>query len=464
MGDLSQFVDRSEEVLPAETHGVEAYISPEYARAERGKLWRKVWLQAGRLEDIPEVGNFITYDILDDSVLIVRAKEGSGPGALKAFANVCPHRGRRLVDTPKGERNAYGKRANFVCGFHAWTFDATGDNAGVCSFIQQHEEWGGALSDANTRLGEFKVESWGGFIWINLDPQAEPLRDYLEPAATMLDPFQLENMRPRWRYWTVFDCNWKVALEAFNETYHVAGTHPEFMQFGQYAGWGRQQGKHSHIGYDAPSGGPKELGETKAKLRLGDGDPRISTAAMQKYTWEGVNTNTTETLYKVAQTLPDALPEGTPPAEVIRYWLETARSIDAQRGVHWPVVDSEHTGKSGTSWQIFPNQQIGHAVNNMLCYQARPCGYDPDKCYFEVAVYELFPEGAAPQTQWGYLAPDQFPHVLQQDFSNMAAVQQGMKNAGFRGNIPNPKNEGAVTSLHRNLARYMGTGAPVPLK
>ena len=468
MGDPSKFVDKSEVILPAEIHPVEAYISRDYLELERERVWRKCWLQAGRVEDIPEVGNYITYDILDDSVLIVRARAGDGPGALKAFANVCTHRGRRLVDTPAGKRNAWGKTANFVCGFHAWTFDVTGENAGVCSYIQQKEEWGGALTDANTRLGEFKIDTWGGFIWINLDPNAEPLRDYLEPAATMLDPFELQNMRTRWRFWTIFDCNWKVALEAFNETYHVAGTHPEFMRFGQYVGWGRQQGKHSHIGYDAPGAGdpnaPKELGETKGKLRLGDGDPRISTAEMQKYTWEGVNTNTTRTLYEVAQTLPEALPEGTSPAEVIKYWLETARAIDAERGVHWPRVDSEHTGKSGTSWQIFPNQQIGHAVNNMLCYHARPFGDNPDKCYFEVAVYELYPEGQAPATEWTYAEPSAFPHVLTQDFSNMAAVQQGMKNVGFRGNIPNPKNEGAVTSLHHNLAKDIGVGAPKPLK
>ena len=468
MGDQSKFVDKSEVILPAEIHPVEAYISRDYLELERERVWRKCWLQAGRVEDIPEVGNYITYDILDDSVLIVRARAGDGPGALKAFANVCTHRGRRLVDTPAGKRNAWGKTANFVCGFHAWTFDVTGENAGVCSYIQQKEEWGGALTDANTRLGEFKIDTWGGFIWINLDPNAEPLRDYLEPAATMLDPFELQNMRTRWRFWTIFDCNWKVALEAFNETYHVAGTHPEFMRFGQYVGWGRQQGKHSHIGYDAPGAGdpnaPKELGETKGKLRLGDGDPRISTAEMQKYTWDGVNTNTTRTLYEVAQTLPEALPEGTSPAEVIKYWLETARAIDAERGVHWPRVDSEHTGKSGTSWQIFPNQQIGHAVNNMLCYHARPFGDNPDKCYFEVAVYELYPEGQAPATEWTYAEPSAFPHVLTQDFSNMAAVQQGMKNVGFRGNIPNPKNEGAVTSLHHNLAKYIGVGAPKPLK
>ena len=96
MGEMSQFVDRSEETLPAERHGVEAYISEDYARAERDKLWRKCWLQAGRVEDIPEVGNYINYDILDDSVLIVR----TASDRIKAFANVCTHRGRRLVDTP----------------------------------------------------------------------------------------------------------------------------------------------------------------------------------------------------------------------------------------------------------------------------------------------------------------------------------------------------------------------------
>jgi hypothetical protein len=100
----------------------------------------------------------------------------------------------------------------------------------------------------------------------------------------------------------------------------------------------------------------------------------------------------------------------------------------------------------------------------MLCYQARPCGYDPDKCYFEVAVYELYPDGQAPATEWEYAAPADFPDVLKQDFSNMAAVQQGMKNAGYRGNVPNPKAEGAVVSLHRNLARYMGRGAPRPIR
>ena len=436
IGDLNEAT-----VLP-----VEAYISEDYARAEVDRLWRKVWLQAGRVEDIPEPGDFITYDIVHDSVLILRNSHGE----IRAFHNVCTHRGRKLVDVPAGQRNARGRKMNFVCGFHAWTFDTNG----TCTYIQNQADWGGKLSDDATRLGQVKVDTWGGFIWINLDPDAVPLREYLEPAASMLDPFELQNMRPRWRNWTVFDCNWKVALEAFNETYHVPGTHPEFTAFGDFTGWGRNQGLHSHIGYDAPKG----LEENKAKLRLGSGDPRISTAEMQKYTWEGVNTNTTKTLVDVAQTLPEVLPEGTPADEVLKYWLDTARAIDEKRGVHWPKVDPAHVAASGTSWQIFPNQQVGHAVNNMLCYQARPYGTDPDKCYFEVAVYELYPEGEAPVTEWTFADPKDFPHVLLQDFSNMAAVQQGMKNVGYRGNIPNPKAEQAVTSLHYNLARYMGTG------
>jgi phenylpropionate dioxygenase-like ring-hydroxylating dioxygenase large terminal subunit len=449
MGEMTKITEAAPEAVRIP---VEAYISPDYARAEQERLWRKVWLQAGRLEDIPEPGNYLTYDIGLDSVLIVR----SDAETIKAYWNVCPHRGRRLVDTPAGMRNARGSKMAFVCGFHAWTFDVNG----LCSYVASPDDWGGALTRENTRLGPVRIDTWGGFIWINLDPDAEPLRDYLEPAATMLDPFCLQDMRPRWRNWTVFDCNWKVALEAFDETYHVPGTHPEFTAFGDFTGWGRQQGRHSHIGYDPATG----LDQDKGKLRLGIGDPRISTAEMQKYTWEGVNTNTTKTLVDVAQTLPDVLPEDTPPAEVSRYWLETARKIDEARGVFWPKVDPAHVAASGTAWQIFPNQQIGHAVNNMLCYHARPFGNDPDKCYFEVAVYELYPEGQAPETEWTYAPPEDFPHVLKQDFSNMAAVQQGMKMGGYRGNIPNPKAEGAVISLHRNLARYMGAGAPEPLR
>ena len=96
----------------------------------------------------------------------------------------------------------------------------------------------------------------------------------------------------------------------------------------------------------------------------------------------------------------------------------------------------------------------------MLCGAAIRA--DPDKCVFEAAVYELYPEGEAPATEWEYTAPHDWPPVLQQDFANMAAVQQGMKNGAFKGTLPNPYMERSIASLHWNLARYMGTGAPAP--
>jgi phenylpropionate dioxygenase-like ring-hydroxylating dioxygenase large terminal subunit len=452
MNEMSKIADTAEKLEAPVTIPVEAYVSADYAKAERDRLWRKVWLQAGRLEDIPEVGNFITYDILDDSIIIVR----TAPDEIKAYHNVCVHRGRRLIDTPPGKRNAKGSKSNFICGFHGWTYDMEGK----CLYIRNQEDWQGKLTADRTSLGPVKVDSWGGWVWINLDPESGPLRDFLEPAAAMLDPFELQNMRPRWRKWIVFDCNWKVAMEAFAEIYHVQTTHPEFMQFGEFHGWARAQGRHSNIGYDAP----KDMAENQAKLRLGAGDdPRITTAEMQLYTWREVNTNTTKTLVDAATRLVDELPEGTSGPQVLKHWLDSARADDAARGVFWPLVDPAHIGKSGTAWQIFPNFQIGHAVNNALCYGARPCKADPDKCIFEVVVYELYPEGGAPDTDWEYVPADDpsWGSVLPQDFSNMAAVQQGMKSTGFSGAQPNPYRERSIANLHRNLAAYMGTGGPV---
>ena len=447
-------VETAEDLLEPVTFGAEAYTSPAYARAEHDKLWRKVWQMAGRVEEIPTVGSYLTYDILGDSILIVR----TAPDQIRAYHNVCSHRGRRLVDTPKGARNACGTGKQFVCGFHAWRYNLDGE----CTTVLNKEDWKGALTDRRTHLGEVKVDTWGGWIWINMDPNCESLRTYLEPAASILEPFELQNMRYRWRRWLVFDCNWKVAMEAFAETYHVPGTHPEFMKFGDFRGWARAQDKHSNIGYDAP----KDQDENQAKLRIGKGDARLSTAEMQSYTWEHVKTNTTKTLVDAALRLPDELPEGTPGDKVLRHWLDSARRDDVARGVIWPTVDPQHVGKSGTAWQIFPNFQIGHAVNNALCYSARPFGADPNKCIFEAVTYELYPKGEEPKTEWLYTPVDDpaWLSVLPQDFSNMAAVQLGLNSSGFRGTLPNPYRERSIANLHRNLAKYMGTGAPRPLE
>jgi len=138
---------------------VEAFISRDYAEAEADKLWAKVWQQAGRVEEIPTTGNFITYEICNDSILIVR----TAPDEIKAYHNVCPHRGRRLVSTPPGAHSASGRKKTFICGYHAWTFDLDGKPA----YILDRDDWTDKLTDVCASLKQVRVDTWGGWIFIN---------------------------------------------------------------------------------------------------------------------------------------------------------------------------------------------------------------------------------------------------------------------------------------------------------
>ncbi len=102
----------------------------------------------------------------------------------------------------RGAQCAHGNKTGFVCGFHAWRYNLDGK----CTFKLDESDWKGALTDERTRLNEVKVDTWGGWIFINMDPNAVSLREYLEPAASILDPFELGKMRYKWRQWVIFDC------------------------------------------------------------------------------------------------------------------------------------------------------------------------------------------------------------------------------------------------------------------
>ncbi len=434
---------------------VDAYVSREYAKAEGDRLWAKVWQHAGRVEEIPQVGDYITYEIATDSILIVR----TAPDTLKAYHNVCPHRGRRLVDVPKGGNGARGNTGKFTCGYHGWSFNVEGEN----SFILDKDDWKGRLTASLTCLTPVKVDTWGGWIWINMDPDCVPLREYLEPAASLLDPFRFEKMRYRFRQWVVFDCNWKVALEAFMEPYHVGGTHPQLLKYGDFYAWSKAQGLHGNDGYDAPDHGEADSAATTTVHRAGKGpDARAMIAEMQKEFWDTVGAATTQVMVDAAARLVDELPEGTPAGEVHHHWLESCKADYAALGVDWPEISEEQMARAGLAWHIFPNMSILQGPVFALYYRTRPYGKDPDKCIYEAVAIERFPEGGEPATEWVHAEPteENWRRVIAQDFSNMEQVQQGLKSRGFRGNLPNPHQERKVSNFHRNLAKYMGSGAP----
>jgi phenylpropionate dioxygenase-like ring-hydroxylating dioxygenase large terminal subunit len=453
---VDTFVNVSvEELSEPLTFPVEAYLSQEYARAEGDRLWSKVWLHAARVEEIPDVGDYVTFDVGEDSIVIVR----SAPDTIRAYHNVCSHRGRRLVDTPPGAQCAHGRKKMFVCGFHGWRYDLDGK----CTFKLDEPDWKGKLTEERTRLNEVKADTWGGWIFINMDPNCVPLREYLEPAASILDPFEFAKMRYKWRQWVIFDCNWKTAIEAFMEPYHVEGTHSQLLKYGQYYAYSKAHGLHAVSGFDERDPSLK-MKQSSTITRAGKGkDPRTSTYELQNEIYTTVNNaSTTETLVNAAKRLVDELPEGTPAGDVIKHWLASARADDAARGVAWPTITPEQMSEAGLAWSIFPNMAILQGITFALCYRARPFGDDPHKCIFESYALERYPEGAEPRTEWVYAEPtaEKWGFVLSQDFSNMGAVQKGMRSRGFRGTLPNPHQERKVTNFHRNLARYMGTGAP----
>ena len=120
----------SEDLTEPVTIGAEAFLSRDYAEAEREKLWRKVWQVACRLEEVAEVGDYVVYDILGDTILVTRNQDGE----LSAFYNVCSHRGKKLA---KG----CGRAMQFRCSYHAWRYNLKGENI----FVLDKEDWGDVL-------------------------------------------------------------------------------------------------------------------------------------------------------------------------------------------------------------------------------------------------------------------------------------------------------------------------------
>jgi phenylpropionate dioxygenase-like ring-hydroxylating dioxygenase large terminal subunit len=443
------------------TYGTEAFLSKEYLEAEKKLVWPKIWQMVERESDLPNPGDWMTYDVADESIVVLRKDDGT----LKAFHNVCPHRGRQLVSVPdmlpgKVHDVRGNNRKNFICAFHGWTYDLDGNN----TYILDKEDWHGALTPERTCLSEVKVDTWGGYIYINMDPDCISLKEWMGRAGEILDYFQLEKMHYKWRQWAIYPCNWKVAIEAFLEPYHVAGTHTQLLDYGDYYAYSKQYGLHSVSSYDTRDEKFK-MSESSGTVRAGKGDdPRVSTYELIRENYETVNYSaSTETLVKAASRLVDELPEGVSPAECIAHWRESAKRDDAARGVIWPEVPPEIQSESGLAWGLWPNQNILHGVTFALCYRVRPYGDDPDKCIFESYALERFPEGEIPQTEWTYADPtgENWGSVLAQDFSNMEFVQKGMKSSGFRGALPNPHQEQKVINLHRNLTHFMSKGSNV---
>ena len=156
----------------------ERYVSPDYARLEWERMWTRVWLLAGLESDLQSPGDYLTLEIGPESILVIRQHDGS----LRARYNVCMHRGNRLREPGLGHASA------FSCLFHGWKYGL--DGTLLC--VTDPESFPQGAPRERLDLRPVRCDTWGGFVWINLDPDAGSLAGYLGMIPEHLDPYHFE--------------------------------------------------------------------------------------------------------------------------------------------------------------------------------------------------------------------------------------------------------------------------------
>ena len=419
------------------------YLSREFLELEKKNLWPKIWQVACREEELKKVGDYITYEVADESIVVVRAKEG----AIRAFHNVCPHRGRQMM-------NGCGHAMNFRCRYHAWTFDLEGKNV----VVQDKHDWDGALEDERLDLWPVKVDTWGGFVFINMDEDSESLADWLETIPQYLDPFEFENLRYRWFLELTLPCNWKVALEAFMEGYHVAGTHPQLLPYqGDDYTQSFAQGKHSHFGY-WESIQPFGLPSPRLK-KANPADARPGLIEFFRQMEEDFGAIFTDRDYEATKQIMDVVPADADAMTALGTAVELGRqAADAEGAGYPPRLGYEELGNAGTDWHIFPNCVTLPWFDGAVWYRARPNGDDPGSCIFNIWSLKRYGPDQEPVLERRVIKDASgmsFGLIVDQDLANMTAVQRGMKSSAFQYARPNPKQEVELINFHRTLEQFV---------
>ena len=400
----------------------ERYHDPGFFDLEAQRLWPRVWQMACRLEQIPRPGDFAEYPILDQSVIVVRGEDGD----VRAFQNACRHRGVQLVEGP-GHTDG-----GFTCPFHGWCYGLDGANTFVSrrSTFAEHN-----LQPGDIDLVPVRCETWGGCAWINLDAAAPPLRDCIEPFATVMDGWQLESMRAEWWYAFRLPVNWKLAEEAFMEQYHVLETHPQLRIPGRYP------------------------------AKDGSFDPQVFLESELHYLRvmsEGMSGMVHATDVAVAERL---APTVELPADAVlaRQAWERAFSdavVEFHRGRGATIPDLNELEAAGTNEPMgycFPHFFVLPMYSSASSYRFRPLG--PEDTLMEIWSLTRFPEGEEPgplpvPEPWAHDDP-RVPPIPIQDFANIPRQQRGLHSRGFEYMRLSEQIEGHIGNYHRVLDGYL---------
>jgi phenylpropionate dioxygenase-like ring-hydroxylating dioxygenase large terminal subunit len=400
----------------------ERYYDPAFYALEAEQLWPRVWQMACRLEEIPNPRDFVTYEFLDQSVIVLRTDDMG----VHAFENACRHRGVRVVEGRGTLRDG------FTCPFHGWCYGLDGTNTYVAQrkTFAEHN-----LKPDDIDLVPVRCETWGGCAFVNLDAGAPPLRECIEPFATIMDAWKVESLRTEWWYAARLPVNWKLAEEAFVEQYHVVETHPQLRIPGRYAPKrGAEFDARAFI--DADVHYLRTMSEGMAGMVHAD-DVRIAESLS-------------------AMTLPDD-PDIAIPAwnralnEAVTHWHRDVGSDIPD------LNELEATGRNEPMGYCFPHYFILPMYSSASSYRFRPLG--PEETLMEIWSLTRFPEGTerekpTPPEPW---APDdeRWPPIPRQDFSNLPRQQRGLHARSFEYMRLSEQAEGHISNFQRTLDLFL---------
>ncbi|MET1754149.1 aromatic ring-hydroxylating dioxygenase subunit alpha [Novosphingobium sp. RD2P27] len=427
------------------------YYDEDFYRLEGERMWPHVWQMACRLEQIPEVGDWIEYSNLGKSVIVVRTRD-----EVKAYQNHCRHRG---VPIAGGEGNAEGKSAHgncaksgFICPFHGWRWNMDGD----CTFVYgRHLFDEELLNKDDLALRSVRVETWGGCAFINHDPDAPSLRDSLGPVLDRLEARGMSKMRAQWWFATVLPANWKVAMEAFMEGYHVMKTHPQL----QHAQPSLYNGR-----YGNETGG---LGPT-INPNLSVSENIAEALQTMELLSDGMAGLVQRKEIEIARAVPTHdLPED-PQVAIMAWYGRVCQAITdtlRARGEDVPDLAKVMVEQPVEAVEfLFPNTFLLTYFTSMSAYRIRPLG--PESCLFELWSLTHYPEGEEPELQREPTVlpfdSQDFPMIPRQDYSNIPIQQKGLHSEGLENLRLCKEREGLISNYQRLIDGYIA-GAPAAL-
>ena len=415
------------------------YYSADYMEKEWRQLWTKVWTVAGFTCDIPEVGDYFTYDIGRESFIVVRT--GTNTSDIEAFYNVCQHRGNRLV------QNSFGHVDDtFTCSFHSWQWHIDG----ALKTIMDRETFREEVICDNLDLSAVHCDVWGSMVFINLAKDPQPLLDFLDVIPEQLNAYQLDKMITLKTVESEWGANWKTVQDAFLESYHVPTVHPEALSLvDQY-----------HMQWDLYENGMSRMLQANGVV-----SPRYPDH-------ETVNNELREMLSDVGLD-PDEF-RGLA-GDVRRAIQETKRSNPHIQGIDYDNF-SDNQLTDNWNYSIFPNVALAVHLEAMLVMRFRPHPTDPERSTFEMTVlahpvddpaYNLpFYMGIEKgQDLSGQTPPERLKigpgepglsFVLEQDSVLVPFVQQGVRSDGYKG-AHYGEQEQRARHFHRELDRYIDT-------